>query len=95
MYPFSAVPNRPFIPLRYFPELAPLQASWRIIRDEARELFADGHIVAAAKYNDLGFNSFFHSDWKRFYLKWYGDFLPSVQAVCPRTAANVEGERVT
>jgi beta-hydroxylase len=87
MYLFSAVPNRPFIPLRHFPELAALQTNWRTIRDEALQLFADGHIRAAAKYNDLGFKSFFRSGWKRFYLKWYGDFLPSAQALCPRTAA--------
>jgi beta-hydroxylase len=87
MYVFSAVPNRPFIPLRHFPELAQLQANWRTIRDEALQLFADGRLRAAAKYNDLGFNSFFRSGWKRFYLKWYGDFLPSAQMLCPRTAA--------
>jgi beta-hydroxylase len=47
------------------------------IRDEALKLFDEGHIRAAAKYNDLGFNSFFRRGWKRFYLKWY-------DAPCPR-----------
>jgi beta-hydroxylase len=87
MYLWSAVPNRPFIAMRHFPQLAPLQENWRTIRDEAMQLFADGHLRAAAKYNDLGFNSFFRSGWKRFYLKWYGDFLPSARALCPRTSA--------
>jgi hypothetical protein len=39
--------------------LKPLQDNWQMIRDEALQLFEDGHIRAAAKYNDLGFNSSF------------------------------------
>jgi beta-hydroxylase len=87
MYLFSSVPNRPFVDLNHFPELEPLRENWRTIREEALQLFEDGHIRAAAKYNDLGFNSFFRTGWKRFYLKWYGDFLPSAQGLCPKTAA--------
>ncbi|MGK3430104.1 hypothetical protein ACSLO7_30610, partial [Klebsiella pneumoniae] len=34
-------------------------------------------IKAADKYNDAGFNSFFKTGWKRFYLKWYEDAHPS------------------
>jgi beta-hydroxylase len=44
-----------------------------------------GHIRAAAKNNDWGFYSFFKSGWKRFYLKWYEDFLPSACTLCPKT----------
>src|SRR5690606_341437 len=71
--------------VREFPELAPLQQNWRMIRDEALRLFDEGYIRAASGYNDLGFNSFFRRGWKRFYLKWYGEFLPSAQALCPQT----------
>ena len=87
MYLFSAVPARPFIETTRFPELQALQAEWQAIRDEGLRLFDDGYIRAAAKYNDLGFNSFFKSGWKRFYLKWYDDFLPSARALCPYTTA--------
>lgn len=87
MYLFSAVPARPFADLKHFPELQPLQDNWQTIRDEALQLFDAGRIRAAEKYNDLGFNSFFRSGWKRFYLKWYDDFLPSAQSWCPQTAA--------
>jgi beta-hydroxylase len=90
MYGFSAVPNRPFIDVARFPELQPLQDNWRMIRDEAMQLCDEGHIRAAAKYNDLGFNSFFRRGWKRFYLKWYDAPLPSAQALCPRTLALVQ-----
>ena len=91
MYMFSAVPSKPYIDLRQFPELDVLRREWRMIRDEGLRLFDEGHIRAAAKYNDVGFNSFFRTGWKRFYLKWYGDFLPSAQGLCPRTAQVLAG----
>ena len=31
------------------------------------------------------FYSFFKSGWKRFYLKWYDEFLPSARRLCPKT----------
>ena len=67
-----------------------MQDNWQMIRDEALKLFDDGHIRAAAKYNDLGFNSFFRRGWKRFYLKWYDEPLDSATALCPRTVALVQ-----
>jgi beta-hydroxylase len=50
----------------------------------------EGHIRAATGHNDLGFNSFFKNGWKRFYVKWYGEPLPSALAACPKTVALVE-----
>lgn len=90
MYLFSAVPNRPYVDVRDFPELACLRENWQAIRDEALSLFDEGHIRAAAKYNDIGFNSFFRTGWKRFYVKWYDDALPSAKALCPKTVGLVE-----
>jgi beta-hydroxylase len=91
MYMFSSIPTRdPFVDLRHFPDLQPLGEQWEIIRDEGMRLFDEGYIRAAAKYNDLGFNSFFRSGWKRFYLKWYDDPLPSAEKLCPRTNALLE-----
>ncbi|MDA8363813.1 MAG: aspartyl/asparaginyl beta-hydroxylase domain-containing protein [Gammaproteobacteria bacterium] len=90
MYLFSAVPNTPYLDVQDFPGLAPLQANWQEIRDEAVRLAASEGIRAAATYNDLGFNSFFRTGWKRFYLKWYGEPLPSANTLCPRTVALVE-----
>jgi beta-hydroxylase len=85
MYLFSAVPNQPVLPVSAIPELAKLRENWQIIRDEAQGLFDEGRIKAADGYNDWGFNSFFRSGWKRFYLKWYEDPLPSAKRLCPRT----------
>jgi beta-hydroxylase len=85
MYMFSAVPNVPIISTEKFPELRLLRDNWQVIREEAVQLFDEGRIRAAAKNNDWGFHSFFKSGWKRFYLKWYEDFLPSARATCPKT----------
>ena len=85
MYMFSAVPNRPILPKDTLPELKVLRDNWQTMREEALVLFAQGQIKAADKYNDWGFNSFFRTGWKRFYLKWYGAALPSALANCPKT----------
>ena len=85
MYAGSAVPNQPVIAVDNFPELSKLSENWETIRDEAVRLFDEGFIRAAAKNNDWGFYSFFKSGWKRCYLKWYDDFLPSARTLCPKT----------
>src|SRR6266511_528566 len=46
--------------------------------------------TATSGYTDLGFNSFFRRGWKRFYVKWYDDPLPSAKRLCPRTVELVE-----
>ena len=89
MYAFSKVPNTPFVGLEAFPELAPLQQNWQVIRDEAVALFGSGHIRAPTAHNDIGFHSFFKSGYKRFYVKWYDQPPPSALALCPRTTALV------
>jgi beta-hydroxylase len=87
MYLFSAVPSRALLSEREFPELAALSASWQVMREEALRLRDEGYIRAALHNNDIGFNSFFKRGWKRFYLKWYDQPLPSAEALCPRTVA--------
>jgi beta-hydroxylase len=87
IYLFSAVPNKPYVPVSSVPDLAVLKTNWGVIRDEAMGLLAQGRIKAADAYNDAGFNSFFRTGWKRFYLKWYGDELPSAERLCPQTVA--------
>lgn len=90
MYLFSAIPNQPYSDPNQFPELAALKKNWEIIRDEALTLLNQSHIKASDKHDDAGFNSFFKSGWKRFYLKWYGDSLPSAKHLCPQTVAMLE-----
>ena len=52
MHLFSRVPSTPYIPVRDFPELAPLQANWQIIRAEAENMLAMKKIKAAEQNDD-------------------------------------------
>jgi beta-hydroxylase len=90
MYLFSAVKAQPYADVREFPELSQVTEQWQSIREEALKLFDEGHIRAASGYNDIGFNTFFRRGWKRFYLKWYGDVLPSAATLCPKTTELLE-----
>jgi beta-hydroxylase len=89
-YLFSAVPRTPVQELEKFPDLAPLRANWQTIRDEALRLYDAGHIKKSENNSDLAFNTFFKRGWKRFYLKWYGDFMPSAKDLCPKTVEMVQ-----
>ncbi|EQD71258.1 Aspartyl/Asparaginyl beta-hydroxylase, partial [mine drainage metagenome] len=74
---------------RAFAELDALKGHWQTIRAEALALAEAGHIRKAEGRNDASFDSFFRQGWKRYYLKWYGNALPSAQAQCPQTVALV------
>lgn len=91
MFLTSRVPNVPYHEVERFPELQVLQDNWQLIRDEALTLLRAGQIKTSAEPNDAGFNSFFKSGWKRFYLKWYGDSHPSAMQLCPRTTELLRG----
>lgn len=84
-YLFSKIPRDPILPTSTFPELAPLKENWETIRDEARFLMDEDHIQKSERHNDLAFVAFYRRGWKRFYLRWYHDFLPSAQEHCPKT----------
>ncbi|WP_324710560.1 lipid A hydroxylase LpxO [Pseudomonas citronellolis] len=87
MYLFSRVPNTPYLTPSAFPEMQKLTDNWEVIRAEALRLREAGSIKRSEQYNDVGFNSFFKTGWKRFYLKWYDDAHPSADVVCPQTTA--------
>jgi beta-hydroxylase len=90
LYMFSGVPNKPVLPVETFPELKKFSDNWQTIRDEAASPFDEGRIRAATANNDWGFYSFFKSGWKRFYLKWYDDPLPSARQLSPKTVELVQ-----
>ncbi len=90
LYLFSKTPNKPYLDPADFPDLSPLQAHWEEIRAEGQNLLKAGEIKRSNQYDDVGFNSFFKSGWKRFYLKWYGDSHPSAAKLCPRTTELVQ-----
>lgn len=87
MYALSRVSLKAYLPVKDFRDLDALQQNWQLIRAEALQLLAAQKIRAAAQNNDAGFNSFFKTGWKRFYLKWYDASHPSAQALCPQTYA--------
>ena len=91
MHLFSKVPSTPYIPVREFPELSVLQENWPIIREEGLRLIEMKKIKASEQNNDAGFNSFFKTGWKRFYLKWYDASHPSAERLCPQTYALLQG----
>ncbi len=100
-YFFSKDTQSAYIDVTKFPELKILQDNWEMIRDEAVALNNSAQIKASADLDDLGFNSFFRTGWKRFYLKWYGANLKSAEQLCPKTLAlinqlpNVKGAMFT
>lgn len=89
LYVFSAVPARPYLDRRDFPELDRFREHWQVIRDEVLSLRDQGRIQAAIGPTDASFNSFFKQGWTRFYLSWYGAPLPSAERLCPNTVALV------
>lgn len=91
LYLFSKHPAKPYLPVEAFPELQPLQEHWQEIREEAQRLLQVGEIKKSDNYDDVGFNSFFKTGWKRFYLKWYGESHPSAMTLCPRTTQLLQG----
>ena len=87
MYAFSKVPTTPYLPASLFPEMQAVTDSWQTIREEAINMREQERIAAAKNNNDAGFNSFFKTGWKRFYLKWYDAKHPSAALYCPKTVA--------
>ncbi|EOX1681432.1 lipid A hydroxylase LpxO [Yersinia enterocolitica] len=91
MYLSSRVPGTPYLKQDLFPELGVLRDNWLKIREEGKALMEVQQIKASDKYNDAGFNSFFKTGWKRFYLKWYEDSHPSAMTLCPHTTTLLKG----
>jgi len=92
MYAFSRVPRTPYLQVADFPELENLRSNWQTIRDEAIALAKASQIKASDQFNDAGFQSFFRTGWKRYYLKWYDDAPhPSALKACPRTVEILKG----
>lgn len=85
IYLFSRLPSTPFQQLEDFPQMRLFTENWQAIRDEGLALLDAGKVTIAAKHNDIAFHSFFRNGWKRFYLKWYDQPLPSAERLCPKT----------
>jgi beta-hydroxylase len=84
-YVFSPFRSKVYLDVEKFPELQVLRDNWTIIREEALAVDAAQKITASTKLDDIGFNSFFKTGWRRFYLKWYDAPHTSASALCPTT----------
>ena len=85
VYLWSRAPHRPFLDPADLPELRTLTENWQVFREEGLRLMDEAKIAAATGDNDVGFHTFFKRGWKRFYLKWYGNDLPSAATLCPKS----------
>ncbi|MEM9325749.1 MAG: aspartyl/asparaginyl beta-hydroxylase domain-containing protein [Bacteroidota bacterium] len=85
MYAFSSVPRTPYLSVSDVPSLKAITDNWQTIREEGLQLEEKEAIKSSKKLDDIGFNSFFRRGWKRFYVKWYGEFHPSALDACPKT----------
>ncbi len=87
-YLMSKVPNRAQLPKELFPETRILEDNWEVIRDEALQLYGQGHISVK---DDLPASSFYKDNrWKSFYLKIYENEIPSAYELAPRTRALID-----
>jgi beta-hydroxylase len=82
--------------LNEFPELAPIQNNWKIIRQEVLNLYENGYFDLTTKSGsgssyDLGFRTFFKYGWSKFYLSWYGYTHNSAKRLCPKTVEILAG----
>src|SRR5437867_13055417 len=53
VYLFSKVPNRPILDIGGFSELLRLRDNWKVIREEAKRLYEEGHIKKSETHSDL------------------------------------------
>jgi beta-hydroxylase len=85
VYLSSKASRGPFMDPAEFPALKVLTENWQVFREEGVRLMDEDRIARAIRENDLGFHTFFKRGWKRFYLKWYGNDLPSARVHCPKS----------
>ena len=81
----SAVPRTPIQDRSDFPNLDYLKDNVNVFRREAMGLYSENQITESAERADVAFNSFFRRGWRRFYLKWYDDPMPSAWELCPES----------
>ena len=88
-YLFSKVPTSPIVSTDHFPELSAIEDNWEVIRDEALQLYEKGYIDVNEE--DLPGSSFYKNGrWTSFYLKIYGNKIPSAYQLAPKTMALIE-----
>jgi len=84
----TLVPDQPFIPNRYFPFVAELEANWPAIRAEVEAILKNRDAIPHLDKISPDQARIAHSQkWKAFFLWGMGDELTGNTAQCPQTAA--------
>lgn len=74
-----------------YPELKILEDNWQVIAQEASALMQGDTLddivdKDSTSYYDVGFKTFYKYGWRKFYLKWYGNYEHnSALSHCPKT----------
>ena len=89
LYLFSDVSSKPILDAKDFPELAPLKENWQTIRDEAQSRCTQQgghHPKARTRTTTWPSTGVLQARLEALLLpKWYGDYLPSAEKLCPKT----------
>lgn len=80
----------PILKTQDFKELDEITRNWKIIRDEAMQIYEKGFFdktkeVGSNSSFDLGFRTFYKYGWGKFYVNWYGHIHESALRYCPKT----------
>ena len=70
----------------YFPEHYKIQEKWKEIKLEAIQTRQKGYVSNIK--GDKFFKNIADDNWKKFYIKWYGNILPEARKMCP-TICNI------
>jgi aspartyl/asparaginyl beta-hydroxylase (cupin superfamily) len=87
----SLVPTTPFLPLDTFGWIAPLEADWKVVREELDEVLA--YRDELPNFQDISIDQATITDddgWKTYFFFAYGFRSDANCARCPRTAALLE-----
>ena len=87
----SLHPNQPVYKnaQKILPETQRLKDAWTDIRDEALALYKNKRTTPIDQDKFFDHIAPPAGGWKRFYIKWYSDFDPEAEKLCPKTCALV------
>ncbi len=75
--------NTPNLELKWFPDHKKIRGHMKTITGELKEIIKQDELKEIK--DDLFFRHIADKKWKRFYIKWYGDFDKKALKMCPIT----------
>ena len=80
---YSKCPNTSTLDLKWFPNHDIVRNNMKIITSELKTVINSNNFEKIN--NDLFFRHIADKKWKRFYIKWYGEFDKKALELCPKT----------